>query len=365
MILFFVATGIQVVFFLLYLIAFSKTPRPRADSDHNTPISVIVCAHNEEKNLRELVPMLLEQQYPEYEVVVVVDRSDDHSYDFLLATSGKDSRLRFVTIDHTPERMNAKKYALTLGIKTAKNPIILLTDADCRPASPRWIHAMTAGFDDKTQFVLGYSPYYKSSGLLGLFIRFETLLTGMQYIGMALLGMPYMGVGRNLAYRRSLFMENKGFNDLMEVTGGDDDLFVNRHARRHNTRVSLGNEALMYSVPKMTWRSFLRQKVRHLSAGKRYRAQHKVMSALFNLSYIVSWGVGISLLALSPDFYWPVGVILLGRSFVMGYIAWRAAKRLGDSVELWPFVILDFVYVFYYISTGLRALITKKVRWTN
>src|SRR5690606_33778770 len=122
-----------------------------------------------------------------------------------------------------------KKYGLTLGIKAASHEWILLTDADCRPNSRRWIRSMSRYFDEDTQFVLGFSPYRATAGLLNLFIRFETMLTAIQYFSFGWLGNPYMGVGRNLAYRKSKFLEEKGFNNFLHVTGGDDDLFVNQH----------------------------------------------------------------------------------------------------------------------------------------
>lgn len=363
-ILFFLAAGVQIFFFLLFLIEFSKKEKSHQTAGIQESVSIIVCAHDEEQNLRELIPILLSQEYSNYEVIVVEDRSNDHSYELLLEEVKKDSRLRVVKIDRTPERMNAKKYALTLGIKAARNDLILLTDADCRPATTQWITAMVSCFDTGIDIVLGYSGYYKSAGFLNAFIRFETLLTGMQYIGLALRGVPYMGVGRNLAYRKSLFLNNKGFNTIIEVTGGDDDLFVNRHARMNNTRVCTGQDALVFSIPKKSWRSFFHQKVRHLSVGRHYKPAHRTMIGTFHLSYVVNWLTGVLLLIMEPGFYW-ILVVLLLRSAVVMRTTWLAAKKLGEEIEGWPLFFLDFVYVIYYISTGLWALLTKKVKWTN
>lgn len=362
-VLFFISAAVQLGFFISFLIAFSRRA-PRREESARAPVSVVVCAHNEEQNLRELIPLLLDQEYADVEVIIVNDRSHDGSYDFLRETAEAHPTVRFVTVDQVPARMNSKKYALTLGIRAARHELILLTDADCRPASRRWIHAMASMFDDSTHIVLGYSPYYRSGGLLNAFIRFETLLTGIQYMGMALLGRPYMGVGRNLAYRKSLFMDNKGFNDLMEITGGDDDLFVNRHARKQNTRVCADPAALVYSIPEKTWRAFGQQKTRHLSAGKHYKLAHRLLLAFFNVSYILTWITAIVLMALRVDFYWLIIVILLVRSVVIVFTTRQANRRLGDTTTRWLTVMLDFIYVFYYISTGLRALITKKIKWT-
>ncbi len=260
---------IQVTYFLFFFYAFSKkiakTVAPVA------PVSVIVCAQDEEQNLRELVPLLLEQQHPEFEVIIVEDRSNDNSFEYLLEESKKNPLLKIVRVDHKPGHVNGKKYALTLGIRSAKFDWILLTDADCRPSGNVWIADMVKEADDNTQFVLGFSAYRKLPGLLNSFIRFETLLTGIQYISYALLGRPYMGVGRNLAYRKSLFLSTKGFHPYLDTTGGDDDLFVNQHANKRNTKISIGSDSLVHSAPEQSWHGFYVQKIRHLSVGKYYK----------------------------------------------------------------------------------------------
>ncbi|NBP71584.1 MAG: glycosyltransferase, partial [Cytophagia bacterium] len=200
----------------------------------------MVCAHDELENLQVLVPLLLQQAYPNFEVIVVDDRSNDATLDWLLNETKIHPGLRMVHVDHTPDHINGKKYALTLGIRAAKHDWIVLTDADCRPASPDWLKGLSEGIGENTEIILGYSPYQKKEGWLNRFIRFESLITALQYLGFALLKKPYMGVGRNMAYRKSLFMNNKGFTNMLSYTGGDDDLFVNKHAKGSNTSVVMG-----------------------------------------------------------------------------------------------------------------------------
>lgn len=360
-IVFFIAIAIQVVFFSIFLAAFSKK---HAEKNFSAPVSIIVCAHDEEHNLRELIPVLLQQDHPSFEVIIVDDRSNDTTFDFLLKETNNDHRLRMVHVNRVPEHVDAKKYALTLGIKAAHHERIVLTDADCRPENKNWISSMAKQFDDDTKIVLGYSPYMVKPGFLNLFIRFESLVTAIQYIAFALLKNPYMGVGRNLAYRKSFFLDNKGFNNLLPVTGGDDDLFVNQHATGANTALSIGRDSIVYSVPKATVKEFLRQKVRHLSVGKRYRFKHKVVLGLFALSWLVSWFAGILLLFIFQPFYW-IAVLMVIRLILLIVTTQIAAKHFGHKFEAWPVVFLDFIYSIYYISTGLIALLTKKVKWRN
>ena len=363
MIIFFAAVGLQIVYFLFFLIAFSGG-RNSAEKKAADPVSVIVCAHDEEQNLRALIPLLTSQDYPEYEVIVIDDRSNDDTWALLRQETQKYPRLRIVSIDKTPEKFNAKKYGLTLGIKAAKYDKLIFTDADCRPAGDRWISRMMACFDEKTEVVLGYSPYYKRKGLVNHFIRFESLITAIQYISYALLKIPYMGVGRNLAYSKALFINNKGFHGFLHVTGGDDDLFVNRHAHAKNTKVCMGTDALVFSIPKTSWGSFFRQKVRHLSVGKLYKPGHRIMLGLFTVSHFVTWFSAFPLLFLFEPYYL-IATPLAFRFLLVTAVIYTAGKKLGDKFNLWSVLFLDFLYSIYYISTGLAALTTKKVQWRS
>ena len=278
-IVFLVAVGIQLIYIIVFLTALGK--KQTGTAAELQPVSVIVCAHDEEQNLKELIPILLQQKHTSFEVIIVNDRSNDGTYDFLLEETKKEERLRMVHAATVPAHVNGKKYGITLGIKAAKYDWIVLTDADCRPNSDQWLRSISDQCKDETEIVLGYSSYLKEQGFLNLFIRFETLLTAIQYIAYAIMGNPYMGVGRNLAYRKSLFLNNKGFNGFLGVTGGDDDLFVNQHANAKNTAVSLGEESIVYSVPKRTLSEFFNQKVRHLSVGKKYRFKHILSLGIF------------------------------------------------------------------------------------
>ncbi|HEY3403977.1 MAG TPA: glycosyltransferase, partial [Ohtaekwangia sp.] len=287
-----------------------------------------------------------------------------NTFDWLLTETKKDHRVRMVHVNRLPPHVNGKKYAITLGIKAAKYEWLLFTDADCRPAGMDWIKSMSNGFSADSKFVLGYSPYLKGKGLLNHFIRFEALISGIQYLSFAVLGNPYMGVGRNLSYRRSLFLEAKGFNDTISITGGDDDLFVNRHANGGNTTVCIGGASLIYSIPQTTWSSFFTQKIRHLSVGKFYRFRHRALLGIFSVSWLVTWFAGFFLLCTTYGLYGVLGA-LLTRLLVFSLLVNKASEKLGQPFPVWAVLPLDFIYAFYYLVTGLVALVSKKVRWKN
>lgn len=351
-----------------YLFRFGRVLRYKPDqkaapSGDAPPLSVIVCAHNEHANLLKLIPALMRQDYPNFELIIVDDRSTDETEDYLKEVKQEYPALRVVNIEQTPPHFTAKKYALTMGIKHAKNELLVMTDADCMPASTHWLRDMARNFEqDRFKIKLGFSQYQQDKGLLNSFIRFETLQTGLMYLGAALAGRPYMGVGRNLAYRKSFFMEKKGFIKHRTLNGGDDDLFVNQNGDKKNTAVSIGTDTLVYSVPKQSLREWYRQKLRHMVIGKWYRKRTKWRLGLFTAVQLLFWITFVALLSLWIEPYWVIGGFLI-RMIFLYYVLIIGSKKLGDKFVSWYIFLLDFLMVFYYIFIGLAALFTNKTTW--
>src|SRR2546428_821134 len=251
------------LFFLYKKFAF--TPLSAFYAEKQEPVSVILCARNESENLQKFLPSLFKQDYPEFEIVVVNDCSYDDSEAVLETFAEQYPNLKIVNLVEHEKYRHGKKFALTLGIKAAKYDLLLMTDADCEPVSEHWIASMQRNFTNETEIVLGFSPYAKTRGFLNSFIRFETFVTALNYFSFALVGKPYMGVGRNLAYRKELFFRNKGFAKHMHLLSGDDDLFVNENATKVNTRVEFANVSQMVSEPKTTFKEYWTQIRRHSS----------------------------------------------------------------------------------------------------
>lgn len=357
------STGIQLLFLFLVLIAISFYIKPATASAEIPGISVIISAKNEAKNLKKLIPRLLSQQFRAYEIILLDDKSTDETYDYAIELDHKEEKFKLVRIDSTPDHINNKKYALTLGIRAARYDHLLFTDADCLPNSEFWLEDMSHGFtSDKIKFVLGYSQYFKSGGLLNYFIKYETMLTALHYIGIGLLGNPYMGVGRNIAYRKSFFLENNGFGKYQDVVGGDDDLLVNQYAKRKNTKFVLSSNSIVYSNPKTKLSDFILQKTRHLSVGKHYRGTDKLLLGLLTFSKILFWMSFIAAIMSGYQTYFVAGGFLLVMVSLLTVLL-VLKKKTGDKSSIWILPFLDFIFIFYYISTGLKVLFTKKVRW--
>ncbi|MGK7393022.1 MAG: glycosyltransferase [Candidatus Cyclobacteriaceae bacterium M3_2C_046] len=359
----FIATlGIMLAYLFRYIFLLSQAKPTQENPDHHPPVSLVVCARNELDNLKILLPQLYQQEYPDFEIIIVDDQSSDESYDYLREEKDKVKHLKVVTVEDIPPHVNGKKYGVTLGIRAAKNDIILLTDADCYPATKHWIRSMAQAYRENDQIILGYSPYQKKKGLLNKFIAFETLFTGIQYLGEAIGGNPYMGVGRNLSYRKALFLEKKGFNKHLKVTGGDDDLFINAHAYQGNTGVAIGPDALVYSYPKTSWKDYFRQKKRHLSVGKLYRKRDKRRIGLYSLARALQWISFVILILAGYELYFVFGGYLL-RILVLLILFNLASKKLADKLNIWTIPLMDLLYMIYLITIGVSALFTKKIKW--
>ncbi len=360
--LFFIIIGIQLMYWLMWLIGVIKIKSVKTETATHG-VSIIIAAHNEVENLKKLIPVLLKQNYSLFELIIVNDRSSDGTYDYLLEISQNNLPLQVLTVSDLPLHLNGKKFALTLGIKAAKYDQILLTDADCQPNSEQWISAFANAWKEKTSFVLGYSNYKKQQGLLNYFIRFETILTGIQYLGAAALGTPFMGVGRNLSYSKSLFLFKKGFNGFQDLTGGDDDIFVNKYANSANTEIILSSNSLITSYPKTSISTFIIQKTRHLSVGKHYSLKSKVMLGMFTLSWIATWVLLPFNLLFTQNFI-PIGVLFLTRYIFMGATFALFSTKSGAKFTILGLILLDFMFVPYYFVTGIRALLIKRIKWS-
>jgi len=321
------ATAVQ-LFYYLYFYLSVHTFKPQ-ENKNQPPVSIIICARNEAENLGNFLPSVLEQDYPDYEVIVVNDCSEDNSYDILGEFILKYPNLKISTINKDPVFTHNKRFAQFIGIKAAKNEILLLTDADCQPESDKWLAGMASHFDEKTTFVLGYGGYLSEKGLLNKYIRYESMIIAMQYFGMALKGFPYMGVGRNLAYRRSLFFENKGYGAHNHLISGDDDLFVNTHATNENTAVEYRTGTHTRSLPASGIDEWIAQKKRHLTTSPYYKIRDKLFLIAEPLSRVIFYSSFIILLCFL--FLWKfVLVLFVLRMAVEITVFYFVRKKLNE-----------------------------------
>jgi biofilm PGA synthesis N-glycosyltransferase PgaC len=326
------------------------------------PLSVIICARNEAYNLEQNLPAILEQNYPDFEVIVVNDRSWDGTKELLEEFSKKYKNLKIVTVGEGGKFIAGKKFAATMGIKAAANNWLVFTDADCVPASPSWLLGMKPPAEDGQEIILGYSPYIKKKGLLNALIRFETFFTAVNYLSFALKGMPYMGVGRNLAYKKSLFFKNKGFAAHMHIPSGDDDLFVNANANSSNTSIRINADTQVWTTPKTTFGSYLKQKNRHFGAGKLYKAKHKF---ILSLQIIIQFLFYATLIACCffKALWYPALAIFVFSIIIRCLVYPKLLKRLSYPRLVWWFPVLDILLFIFLVFNGILSIFVKKTQW--
>lgn len=342
-------TMIQLAYYWFFFARLAFYRKPEADKSRQQPVSVIICARDEARNLAMNLPGILVQEYPSsHEIIVVDDNSFDESRYLLEELKKTFKDLHIIELKQEALLIPGKKYPLSVGIKSSRHEILLLTDADCVPATEHWITKMQEGFAEGIEIVLGYGAYHKKKGWLNKLVRMETLHSAMQYLSYALAGRAYMGVGRNLAYRKELFFRHKGFSAHNHVPGGDDDLFINMAARPGNTAIVVDPESFTLSQPAGTWRQWRRQKSRHYSTAKYYKPSHQWLLGLYALSQFLFYPMMVCSILFYPLWWIPVSVagLRLISQLAVGY---GVAKKLGEC-DLWAwFWLWDLWTLFYYL----------------
>jgi glycosyltransferase involved in cell wall biosynthesis len=357
--------GIVAIQLSYYLGVFGKFAfaKPQKVTPKRIPISVIVCAKNEEENVANFIPLLVEQNYPDFEIVLIDDASSDGTLAVFEAFEKQYPNIRLVKVQNNEAFWGNKKYALTLGIKAAKKEYLLFTDADCYPTSKDWITAMSSQFTMHKTIVLGYGGYEKiANSFLNKIIRFETVLTAIQYFSWAKLGHPYMGVGRNMAYKKEEFFNVNGFIEHIQVRSGDDDLFINQAANAKNVTIAYTPESFTYSKPKTSFKEFFTQKRRHVATANYYKPFDKLQLGIFYCSQLLC--IILPAILLAFQFQWILVLsLLLGRYIVAWTVVGFSAGKLKENdIKFW-FPIVEIVLIVTQINIFITNIFSKPVHW--
>ncbi|HMC01333.1 MAG TPA: glycosyltransferase [Flavobacteriaceae bacterium] len=357
-----VVVFIQLIFYTIFLTQFALL-KPKKYTRKNIAVSVIVCAKNEAENLKTFLPSIINQDYSSFEIVLINDGSNDKTLKVMQKFASTNDNIKVIDVKNIEAFWGKKKYALTLGIKAASHNFLLFTDADCKPVSKHWIKEMSSHFSKEKTIILGYSGYAKvKNSILNKLIRFETLLTAIQYFSFANFGMPYMGVGRNLAYRKDEFFNANGFMSHMDIRSGDDDLFINQIANTKNTRICFAKESFTLSNPEKSLKSWFNQKRRHITTAKRYKANHKMVLSLFFLTQFLFWSLSIVLLISLFKWKLVLSLILL-RTAILFLVFAFSTKKLGDKDILLLLPFLELFLVIFQITIFISNLVSRQSYW--
>ncbi len=353
---------LQLYYSLFVHLRLARYPLKSATNTNQHPVSVIICARNQAHHLVKNLPEILEQDYPDFEVVVVNDCSSDDTEDVLRDFGLQYPQLKVVVVPQHDRFRRNKKFALTMGIKAAQHEHLLFTDADCRPASKKWIKEMQSGFNEPTELVLGYSVYPKQAGLLNVLLRYETFVSALNYLSFALKGKAYMGVGHNMSYLKSVFFKGKGFAEHMHIPFGDDQLFVKQHANKSNTRIEIRPTAQVMAPLYTGFGSFFKQQIRQMQVANAYKPAAQFKLSLQAASAILFYGLLITLLILGFDWRIILAFYLL-RLVVQFAINFKIFKRLSLKELKWWFPILDLIHYIYILVLGIAFLFNTKTQW--
>jgi biofilm PGA synthesis N-glycosyltransferase PgaC len=361
--IFLACVSIQLLYYLLVFTRLNFVRPFKITPEFLPPATVVICARNEAQNLKQFLKVVLIQQYKQYEVVVVNDQSDDETIDVLVEYYKRNKNLKIINIDKNEARLYAgKKYALMKGVEAATFDTIVVTDADCRPATTHWLARLVGSYLEETQIVLGHSPYEKRSGFLNKLIRYENFITALQYFGFAKMGLPYMGVGRNMSYKKELMEGFKGFEKNKNILTGDDDLFINAVANARNTEICIDKDAFTFSQPETTFTGWLNQKRRHLRSGFRYKVVHQFLLLLFALSNFALYVTFAVLVAKSIMVKVVIG-IFIGLLIIKLLLTYRVFKKLGSEDLRFLSPILDVTYTAYLVIIFFLLLLKPKDTW--
>ena len=311
---------------------YKRNARPKLNEELE-PVSIVLCARDAYEYLVDLIPALLKQDYPDFEIVVVNDCSDDETEEYLKDLERNEPRVKPVQLKQHLNFFNGKKFPLSMGIKSAKNDLIIFTDCNCMP--------------------------------LNRIMRFDALQNGLLYLSAALCHHPYMGIGKNLSYRKELFYRKQGFISHYTTSVGDDDLFINQAATKKNTEVLIDAEDAILATPPSTFHLWARQKSSRYSTIPQYDGPSRLMLSGFYVSQFLFYASFIALLALCAQpafaitngamFYIPILVFFfLLRFGTQLFIYHKASKRLGEKGLLPGLIVYDFLFAF--LSPWLRLM---------
>lgn len=287
--------------------------------------------------------------------LILVDDFSDASTKSKLTQWATKSRLI-----HAEKDIKGKKNAITTGVYAAKSNHLVFSDIDCKPASKTWAKIMSQNLDKTCEIVIGYGAHLKKAGFLNKFIRFETVMTAIQMMSYAKAGIPYMAVGRNLAYKKSLFLKHGGMEKHLHMASGDDDLFIRDAATKENSRICLDQKSFTYAEPAVSWKQFFDQKRRHITTASAYNRLPQVLLGIYAASHIGFFVLLLLSVLLGQAAYIIEATLMF---YLISFPIFALISRKLDEKDLilW-FPVLDFLFFVYYIGL-IPFLFIRKQTW--
>jgi len=360
--IFYIVIAIQLGYYFGVFTFFINDKKTDFDISEELPVSIIIAAKNEAHNLIQNLPFFLKQKHHNFEIILIDDHSSDATFKIMEQFKLQNASFLITVIRLNNNSNGNKKLALTKGIEVAKYQNLLFTDADCRPSSNNWIGLMTSKLVKK-DIVLGYGAYKKIKGSwLNKLIRFETLITALQYFSYAKIGLPYMGVGRNLAYKKDLFFNANGFYKHINIKSGDDDLFINEVATKNNTSICYHPKAHTISKVHTSFKKWIHQKKRHITTATSYKPIHQFLLALYFITNFLFWSLGLLLIFYLKDSLL-VFLLFIFRIVIQYFYMYKTAKKLNEKDLIIFAPLLELILIGIQLYLFLSNVLVKPKSW--
>ena len=345
---------IQAVFYILPAFALRKSDDEKPNADLPS-VSVIIACRNELQNLKSNLQYIINQQYPEFEIVIVDDNSTDGTYEYV-SNLAKTSPCRIKLVKNDGK---GKKIALSCGVRAASYEHLVFTDADCRPASEHWISGMMLHFNEENPLVVGYGEL-SGKTFAARFASYDAALIALQYMGFASLGHAYMAVGRNIAYSRKLWDTLGGFASHSDMASGDDDLFVREAARHIRPTVCFLHDAKTISPAKDRLAKLLRQKSRHVSTSARYSLPDKFLSGGEIVTRTLFFAMAVAMMFVN----WKIALAFVVLRLAMVLFALgRFCRTTKNDSNLFMSLIFDIFAPIFYLALLVYRIFNRKTEW--
>lgn len=333
---------IQLLYYVLLFFKFALHKPKRSLLQQNLGVSVVISAKNEAHNLIHTLPVIASQNYPLFEVIVVNDHSNDGTKEVIEDCIARFPHIKMVELNSSVTNVIGKKFPLSIGIKTAMYNHLLLTDADCMPASENWLQLMAAHFNREKQIIIGYNRIQQRKNWMNKLIRYELVHYAIQFFSYHLIKIPMMGVGKNLAYTKELFIENKGFTSHYHIPYGEDTLFINRVATSKNCDIEYSYESQTISKDPSTVRTWFRLKKNRNKSISHFATKHRWLLGVYQTVSVLIYPIWILLVLLIP---WDLQIHIILFSMLLIKLIFQhiafgmGAKKLNEK-GIVPFLIL-------------------------
>ena len=334
--------------------------KPSQKTIKKTAVSVVIYAKNDAENLKAFLPSVIEQDYPNFEIVLINNASYDKTLKVMNHFAASHQNIKIVDVKNIEAFWGNKKYALTLGIKASKNDYLLFIDANCKPLSNKWIYEMSSNFSDKKTIILGHKGFTKiKKSFLNKIIRFESSVKAISCFAFTKLGKPFIGVSNNIAYTKTMFFNANGFMNHIKVPNGEAELFVNQIANSTNTTICFSKESFTESMPATSFKHWFKQKKHDTLSLLKYKQNHKILIGFIYITQLLFWFLIILLLSFA--YKWHIVGSLLLFYLILQYIIYGISlKKLNENDLLIWIPFLELFLISVQLTIFIHNLIFKR-----